>query len=61
MASPSFPEEDGAVNKKTLSGLPPWLRTLLKRMDEEIVLRGFTRETRSTGPSPSSSIRRGSE
>ncbi len=34
------------MNKKTLSGLPPWLRSLLKRMDEEMVLRGFTRETR---------------
>jgi site-specific recombinase XerD len=28
------------------SGLPDWLRSLLKRMDEEMVLRGFTRETR---------------
>ena len=30
----------------TLSGLPPWLQDLLKRTDEEMVLRGFTRETR---------------
>ena len=34
------------MNKKTLSGLAPWLRTLLTRMDEEMMLRGFTRETR---------------
>lgn len=34
------------MNKKTLLTLPPWLRELLKRMDEEMALRGFTRETR---------------
>lgn len=47
------------MNKKTLSGLPPWLRSLLKRMDEEMVLRGFTRETRLPWPrSPGPSGRR---
>ena len=40
-----FPE-CGVVNKKTLAALPLWLHDLLKRMDEEMVLRGFTRETR---------------
>ena len=34
------------MNKKTLSELPVWLQSLLERMDEEMVLRGFTRETR---------------
>jgi integrase/recombinase XerD len=34
------------VNQKTLSRLPSWLQDLLKRTDEEMVLRGFTRETR---------------
>jgi integrase/recombinase XerD len=34
------------VNKKTLAVLPPWLQDLLERMDEEMALRGFTRETR---------------
>jgi len=34
------------VNKKTLSDLPGWLLRLLKGMDEEMALRGFTRETR---------------
>lgn len=34
------------MNQKTLSRLPPWLRDILKRADEEMVLRGFTRETR---------------
>ncbi len=34
------------MNKKTLSGLPDWLQDLLGRMDEEMVLRGLTRETR---------------
>jgi site-specific recombinase XerD len=48
MASPPFPREDGVMNRKNLAGFPPWLRTLLTRMDEEMVLRGFTRETRRT-------------
>ncbi|MFH1763817.1 MAG: site-specific integrase [Gemmatimonadota bacterium] len=34
------------MNKKTLAALPLWLQDLLERMDEEMVLRGFTQETR---------------
>lgn len=34
------------MNKRTLNELPVWLRGLLNRTDEEMVLRGFTRETR---------------
>lgn len=34
------------MNRKTLSGLPQWLRDLLERMDQEMTLRGFTRGTR---------------
>ena len=34
------------MNKKTLSGLPAWLQDLLGHMDEEMTLRGLTRETR---------------
>ncbi len=41
------------MNKKTLAALPLWLQDLLERMDEEMVLRGFTRETRRVyGPCP---------
>lgn len=36
----------GFVKKKNLSELPDWLQDLLGLMDEEMVLRGFTRETR---------------
>jgi len=46
MVLPPFSMEDGSVNRKTPSGLPAWLQDLLKRMDEEMVLRGFTRDTR---------------
>lgn len=34
------------VNKTDPAPSPPWLQALLERMDEEMVLRGFTRETR---------------
>jgi len=41
-----FLKEARGVNKQTLSGLPLPLRDLLERMEEEMVLRGFTRDTR---------------
>jgi site-specific recombinase XerD len=34
------------VSEKTPSSLDPWLQDLLGRMEEEMVLRGFTRDTR---------------
>ncbi|MCJ7628666.1 MAG: hypothetical protein MUO50_09790, partial [Longimicrobiales bacterium] len=46
MVPPQSQQDDSGVNRKTLSGLPPWLQDLLERMEEEMVLRGFTQDTR---------------
>ncbi len=35
------------MNAKTRAGLPDWLRELLQRLDDELVLRGYARQTRS--------------
>ena len=35
------------MNSKTQATLPDWLRELLRRLDDEMVLRGYARQTRS--------------